>query len=546
MANAANTHLWGTDGSLPVPADIEIHSVDMWLEFAVWGLVIYDEQTPWFTLIECVNILTHRHRNQQSLLPGLDANADGSPTHERQPYSVPLNTNLRHLLFRDQELAKLSSKDVEQPVLWTEWLKATAADAPSLDLSFLREAFDGDFTQFAETVSLLRSAEIEPFGSKRWTSRYLQPLGPAMLFPDVKMAQEKFVSHRLFFRRTGEVLFMMMNRSNLRKRLATLLEKRLVAIDRPWNRMARRIQGPDANPAKEQMVEAVNIGYLPMAYLPRYDCLAEDLVALLSRDAVPIEDALDHIMRMSGLNMVVYILERAVQVCGRKNVPPIVFDLAASARANPVYGYSLEQYKHHKLLPIRAIEAHVHCFAQTEEWASLGVSPADKEEAKNLLSRRFAWRPKGPSAADSLDTPQGQLNAMLDKMKSRSHDIGSAFASHARQIGLSSARQRAGTWYAPSDALLEALVLSNVDEPIELDQFLKRLFNRYHILVGEEQATENIPIPRSALKDNVRHLEERLRVLGFIDRKSDDCAFVINPFHQTTPARHTEEQYERA
>jgi hypothetical protein len=354
------------------------------------------------------------------------------------------------------------------------------------------------------------------------------------------------VSHRLFFRRTGEILFMMMNRSKHSVRLSALLERRLINVDRPWNRIARRMQGPDANPAKEQIVEASNIGYLPMAHLPRYDRLAEDLIALLAQDAIPIEDSLDHIMRMSGLNMVVYILERAAEVYGRKTVPPIVLDLASTARANPVYGYSLEQYKHHKSIPVRAIEAHVQRYADTPEWASLGTSAADKEEARNLLNRRFAWRANGPSAADSLETPQRQLDAMLDKMRARNHDVGSAFASHARQIGLVSARQRNGTWYAPSDGLLEALVLSNVTEPTEFDQFLKRLFERYHFVVGDAEATDNIPIPIAALKENARRLEERLRVLGFIDRKSDDCAFVINPFHGAGPVRQTERQHEIA
>jgi hypothetical protein len=268
------------------------------------------------------------------------------------------------------------------------------------------------------------------------------------------------------------------------------------------------------------------------------------LIALLAQDAIPIEDGLDHIMRMSGLNMVVYILERAVDVYGRKTVPPIVLDFAGTARANPVYGYSLEQYKHHKSLPIRAIEAHVQRYADTPEWTSLGTSAADKEEARKLLYRRFAWRPKGPSAADSLEAPPQQLDAMLDKMRARNHDVGSAFASHAKQIGLVSARQRSGTWYAPSDALLEALVLSNVTEPTEFDQFLKLLFQRYHFVIGDAEATDSIPVPIAALKENARRLEERLRVLGFIDRKSDDCAFVINPFQSAVAVRQTEGQHE--
>jgi hypothetical protein len=33
-------------------------------------------------------------------------------------------------------------------------------------------------------------------------------------------------------------------------------------------------------------------------------------------------------------------------------------------------------------------------------------------------------------------------------------------------------------------------------------------------------------------KANQRLLEERLRILGLAKRLSDDCAFVINPFHE--------------
>ena len=45
-----------------------------------------------------------------------------------------------------------------------------------------------------------------------------------------------------------------------------------------------------------------------------------------------------------------------------------------------------------------------------------------------------------------------------------------------------------------------------------------------------------LPAPLADLKENERRMEDRLRVLGFLDRKSDDCAFVINPFHDTKTA----------
>ena len=73
---------------------------------------------------------------------------------------------------------------------------------------------------------------------------------------------------------------------------------------------------------------------------------------------------------------------------------------------------------------------------------------------------------------------------MLLKAKTRNHDIGSTFTSHARRIGLLSSRQRAGTWYAPTDALLEALVLANVRGAMELSEFLTVMHARYHAVIG--------------------------------------------------------------
>jgi hypothetical protein len=137
------------------------------------------------------------------------------------------------------------------------------------------------------------------------------------------------------------------------------------------------------------------------------------------------------------------------------------------------------------------------------------------------------------AAAAGLPLPADQLQAMLDAAKTRNHDIGSTFTAHAKRVGLLTARQRAGTWYSPSDGLLEALVLANVDGATELGQFLSVLQHRYHIVIGPEEArtrSGDLPVPLEDLRENERRLEERLRVLGLIHRKSDDCAFVVNPF----------------
>jgi hypothetical protein len=311
--------------------------------------------------------------------------------------------------------------------------------------------------------------------------------------------------------------------------------RRLLGVNGPLNRIARRLQGPEADALPDQVnwLNAPMIGYLPVPSLPRYDQLAQDWVAILNQTAIPHEDALELLMRLSGLHQVIYILERGSAVAGRSRVLPFVLEMSGSARDNPVQALSSERYKAHKAIPSVAVDAFVSSYAATDEWCRLGNGPLDCAAAAQLLGKRFAWSAKKRSSAASLAEPPEQLQTMLHAARTRSHDIGSTFTSHAKKVGLLTARRRAGTWYWPSDGLLEALVLANVRSAMELGQFLALVRSRYHIVIGPEEArtaSGELPVPLEALRDNERRLEERLRVLGFINRKSDDCAFVVNPF----------------
>ena len=55
-------------------------------------------------------------------------------------------------------------------------------------------------------------------------------------------------------------------------------------------------------------------------------------------------------------------------------------------------------------------------------------------------------------------------------------------------------------------------------------------------MIGQEQAQRafgsSAAISLDQLKINEQRLEQRLRVLGFVDRKSDACAFVVNPYYE--------------
>ncbi|NSY68404.1 hypothetical protein G6L35_05965 [Agrobacterium tumefaciens] len=530
-----NELLWPTENALAVPPQQVTNSIKLWTDYAVWGLDIYDNQPTWFSLIELILVLTDRHRKGGPLLSTMTVDDKGKPVHENIQYDIYYNANLRHLMFRDQDILPLSERNAtDQPALWADWLARVRKDFHNLDLSYLQTAFADDFNKFSEAVDLLRSAEVEPMHAKRWTSRHLQPIGEAVLFPDyASRAGGGGDLDRRFFRRTGEIFYLMMSRSaeHLKEKLEELLKERLFSSSNHWNAIAKKLQGPEANLENSPKITAASFAYLPQPKLERYDRLSEDWINILRHRSIPLEDALDYLMRMSGLNEIIYVIERAAKASGINAAPVFYLDMLGAAQGNHVRLASIENYKIHKNLTKKAVEAYIQSFFETEEWASLGASAIDCGIAQSLLKGRFLFATSHSAAHPVSKAIQAQ--ELLEAAGARSHTIGSAYTAHSRQIGLLSMKQGVGGWYSPTDSFLEALVIANVDGTTEFKEFLRKIYQRYGFVVGSEEAkkaSNTLPAPGEAMVANERRFEERLRVLGFIDRKSDDCAFVINPF----------------
>lgn len=529
--------------ALDVPSHVDTSQIRNWIDYGLWGLTFYNDQSPWLTLIECLQILHHRVRSSDENLfsPPTDG-LDGVKRHEEVRYEVPLNFHLRHFLFRDVEtvsLAAAGSTNIEEQ--WSYLTKRTSefwndSDGTQLDVSYLRDRF-GDVVSLARTLNLLRSMEIDPYSGKRWTSRHLLPVGPDLLFADVR--ERSYKGDRRFLRRNGEMLYLMLGRSDmiLHKELEILLKERLLATEKSWNRFATQFHPPDVK--KRRLLE-LNTGYLPFIDMECYNRLAEDWIQLLSLSQLDTADLLDPLMRLSGLHQVVYILDRASKTLGRepRAIPPFVFDLAASPRKNPVQRIALGQFDTHAKLPRHAIDRYIDAFAESSYWKEVEESATANSAANRLLAEMWLW-PLGRNRPSSKrGTPAERLEEFrADSLSGTGHRIWAVIATHTRQAGLVTARPGAGTWYAPDDAMLEALVLANVRRPMELRDFLRALYRRYRIVIGPEQAQEAFPggpTTLERLKQNEHLLEDRLRVLRFIDRKSDACAFVVNPFYEET------------
>lgn len=530
MTSSRNQLLHLPEGAVRVPETQNLSSVKLWCEYAIWGLLFYDDQSPWLTVVEALHICFHRKDRGESVFTERDAAT--TMEHEAVTYRLRLNNPLRHMLFRDREVVRISAgQSVDDKARWQAWLETVARDYAGLELGYLQDQFS-TFGEMARSVELLRTAEIEAQSAKRWTSRHILPLGPDMLFADVN---DKNSLDRKFMRRTGEMLYLMLNRASRRDALSQLIEHRVLDVSSPWNRLAHRLGGADS-----ASVGDTHIGYLPMPSSEQYNQLADDWIALLSLRNVPVENLLDPLERVSGLVQILYILDRAQETIGDSvPVPPFFLDLLGAPGNNPIRKLSANQFKRHRSMPMEAIGAFIDAFAASDQWAAAVANPDGGKAAMDLLASRFLWKPNRSPNPDWTPSAEEQLTELRTQAQnSKGHSITTTFSNHAKHVGMLRAQRSSGTWYAPSDAFLEALVLANVTSPMEFGDFLHHLMVRYHIVIGPEEVraafnvkTGALPAPLADLKENERRLEDRLRVLGFLDRKSDDCAFVINPFH---------------
>jgi hypothetical protein len=253
---------------------------------------------------------------------------------------------------------------------------------------------------------------------------------------------------------------------------------------------------------------------------------------------MPVATSLASLARLSGFNLLLYIVERAVEVVEGTDghVPPYVLDMVGSTSGNGLRKLSEGMYQRHRRLLPEAMRTFVEAYRDSEEWKAIEASEQASMTARNTLEQRFLWKRDIGSDPYNMPSASEQIDVLLNEVqKPRSHSVSAMYVAHSRQIGAITARAGVGTWYAPNDELIEALVLANVTGPVELDSFLHTLFKRYRIVIGAQEAmlafNGELPEVDASFRENERSFEDRLRMLGFLERKSDDCAFVFNPFH---------------
>ena len=503
----------------------EIKNVDFCVDENIWGHRLYDEQLPHLTVLEFLGVLGSNLDKPLRPHDGLGGAFKFQP--QRQ-------IRLRGLLFNNPYVESISESKLSDEEKWRQWFDRFSAGATGNgdgtdDLVHLRQAF-ASFNDFAKAVELLRSSSFEGRSNKRWSSKFVFPFGPDALYEDLEIDPKgKMSNDRRFFARTGELLYMMLTRAKRGAELGDLLAKRLFDREAPMNRLARAMQG-----VPQRADDSRQSGYLPEIANTRFDQICEDWLSILAKD-IPSNDALEHLIVISGLNLLLYFLERAKRVAGDDEPVEIVCEIVAKERTK-VRTLAGDSYQLNQGLPAKAVRAHVESIRMEAGWSEAASSDFPDSERVKLMRERFQWPAvNGGDDEENLSkNPDDLVGKLVERALARHEQhVGKIHASWSRAIGLSSRRLSRRTRYAPNDRLLKSIVVAVVDDRMQFDEFLAEAKRRYGLVLGDAEGARLVDaklVDQEELSENRNNLETRLVGLGLVRRLSDSCSFVENPF----------------
>ncbi len=514
---------------LPRPPQVEQSQLNMWVDESIWGHRLYDEQTPWLCILEMLCITQSEAGNDQAFVES-QANT--------LKYEIYPRLYLRNILFNNPHIEAVATEYLDDNERWQMWMDAITSNVGGLtspDFSYLKSRFES-FKDFAEIVKFLQSSAIEGDSNKRWSSKFVFPYGPDCLYEDLRVTGDRITNDRRFFARTGELLYLMLCRSGRGEEILSRLENTGIITRNyssnhrgsKWNQLVLALQSPTDRGVPRS---SGSPPYLPYEQLPEYEQLADDWLSILSCD-LPNYDALPHIVTITGLHLIIYLLNRAKVALGESTPPRFVLEIVAPKKTT-VRELASDEFQKNNNLPQRAIEHYIRSTAALPEWQACLNSYNPVEDAIDLLQKRFAWSVK-EGDSDGAGSPEALLDSLCkEAVKRHQQHLGKFHGSWAREIGLSSSRSSRRLRYAPTDSLLRTLVLASVPTRMEFQEFLAKLHQKYGFIIGDRQAEDLINSADADREDfvaNAERLERRLASIGLLKRLSDACAYVQNPF----------------
>jgi hypothetical protein len=228
-----------------------------------------------------------------------------------------------------------------------------------------------------------------------------------------------------------------------------------------------------------------------------------------------------------------YQLKTASQIVGGPQ-PALICEIVAP-RKTLVRELSIHRYQQNSQISTTAISVLIDSIANSEEWMEAKLATDAYPRCKDILIREFKW-PREPDDYDGAHDPDSLIRTLKTRAIARHRQsFGNVHRTYGRAVGLISKRGTNKLRYAPNDALLKALILTNVKDRLEFKLFLEKLYDRYGIVLGEREAKRTMAdddFDIKAFQSNAGRLEQRLSSLGMLKRLSDACAYVLNPYSE--------------
>lgn len=493
----------------------------MWVDEAIWGHRLYDEQTPWLIFLEFLNVFAYEVNEGRVFKETNGFN--------KLVYAPKHRLALRNILFNNPKLEDIRLAGGADNAQWTQWFdsmqKAQGIVLP--DFKYLREHFQ-TFEDFCEVVNLVRSTSLEIHSNKRWTSKFVFPYSFDCLYEDLD--KQATTNDRRFFGRSGEIVYLMFCRCKKHEELASLLQQRIFKASPMWAALVKCLQPRDEKNAAER-----GGSFLPYEQHTVFDQLAEDWLTILRLD-LPNLDLFPHLVNLIGLHLVRYQLNLAHRVLDQEQDARFVCEIVEPSKSS-VREASAESYQANNLLTTRAVERFITNIEQSPEWKTALLQPNPFNSCKSLLETKVCW-PRRQEDYQKGGNP-GELLSELKAAATRRHTQHAAHIhrNYGREVGLVSKRGTTKLRYAPSDDLLKTLIFSNVQERLELNAFLSLIFQRYGLIFGDREAAQALSagsFEKKHFKANIRRFELRLASLGLVRRLSDGCAYVVNPYRRNS------------
>lgn len=454
-------------------------------------------------------------------------------------------------------------------------------------LAQLKEICQGQFERLVTLVKVLRSWSIDTDKNRQWSTLFLFPFGYDSLFWEIDSELSFNIN---LMGGAGQNVFSMLARAGADSLGARLVERFFIdhnglntgacylsgallpgfeqELEVTEQHLQQQIQAATSFEQRlnlsTQRIKIATTRYLPYQNLDRYQLLREDFEALCRLDLTKQELFLA-LGSLGSLHQICYLLEQEQQVLKLPGETTRTCDLNMVVVANPehkngVRALSMRRLKENIALFAQArahyVKAHLRAVVSAcapELLTKAVLTVPEQKLVCNLMRCAFDFNPRvrinlmertitqlkskdDPNAECIIVVPDGISYAEIEAVlidDERDMHIQSLHSTWSSDIGLTTKESAVSYFYSLSDELLYYLVLALVPKgrPIALKDFLTKLHQRYHLVIGLNEAG-SYAVEDADFIANERQFKLKLARNHLLVSLSDACDYVRNPFSQ--------------